>query len=397
MSRTAPVRSLALALLAALSAGAMAIAGQAAPEVVFYAPADDKPAFGDTDVEVDVYAEDVREVVILVDGAEVGRLQRPPYKLTVPLGDSFDGHRFEAIALGASRELVRGVLDTPPLRIDERIDLGLQQLYVTIDRATAVAAAGALESGEFRVLDDGVPQKIVTFEHGDAALTVALLVDASDSMRGGHLEAALGGVRSFLEGMRELDEAALYLFSDSVRFRSPFLERADALKTALNTVEAGGGTAINDALYLAIRQLEARQGRRVVVLLSDGSDIHSALDVESVLWAMHRSRSLIYWIELNEEGGPTGKTSPWRSFELHRREREGLRQLVKESGGRIVPLATPAEAVVAFRDILSELRSQYVLGYYPTTVARNGRWHSVDVRVARKGHRVRTRGGYIAD
>ncbi len=365
------------------------------PEIVFYKPAGHRPAYGDTDIEVDVYADDVREVVFLVDGSEVGRARTSPYKVTVPLGDNFGGHRFEAIALGAGREIVRGVLETPPLRVDEAIDLDLQQLYVTVDRSDGTGIQ-PLEPEEFRVLDDGVPQRIVTFERGDAALTVALLVDASDSMRGGHLEAALEGVRSFLEGMRELDEASLYLFADTIRHRSGYLDRADALEQGLASVEAGGGTAINDALYLAIRQLEARQGRRVVVLLSDGSDIHSALDVENVLWTMRRSRSLIYWIELDDGEGAAGKTSPWRAFAQHRREREGLRQLVEESGGRVVPLATAAEATAAFEEILTELRSQYVLGYYPTRVARDGRWHPVDVRVARRGHRVRARGGYVA-
>ncbi len=364
------------------------------PEVVFYSPVEGRPAHGDTRIEVDVYADGVREVVFLVDGTEVGRVSRPPYRLTVPLGESFVAHRFEAVALGADGELVRGALETPPLRIDEQLDLGLQQLYVTVDGAGS-GGSSPLDREDFQVLDNEVPQEIVTFERGDAALTVGLLVDASASMRGGRLEAALEGVRAFLEGMRELDEAALYLFSDSIRFRSPFLERAESLRGALASVDAGGGTAIHDALYVAIRQLEARQGRRVVVLLSDGTDIHSALPAEDVLWAMRRSRSLVYWIEL-DAGRGGGRTSPWRTLERHRREREDLGRLVVESGGRIVPIATPAEAAAAFQDILAELRRQYVLGYYPSEMAKDGRWHAVDVRIARRGIRARTRGGYVA-
>ncbi len=384
-----------VALMLALAALAPVAADEPEPEVVFYAPSELEPAWGNTEVEVDVYADGVDELIFLVDGDEVARLRRRPWKITVPLGDTFESHSFEVIALGDGRELVRGTLDTPPLRIDDQIDLGLQQLYVTIDASSGNAAG--LEASDFRVFDDGMPQKIVTFERGDAALTVALLIDASESMRGGHLEAALGGVRAFLEGMRDLDEAALYLFADSLRSRSPFLERAEALERELGSVAAAGGTAIHDSLYLAIRQLESRQGRRVVVLLSDGFDIHSALDIEKVLWAMRRSRSLVYWIELGDAGAEVGRSSPWKSFERHRSEREGLRRLVEESGGRVVPLETVSAAAVAFDDILTELRSQYVLGYYPTRVARDGRWHPVDVKVARKGHRVRTRGGYVAD
>lgn len=383
-----------LALGVWLAAAALGQSPDEPAEVVFYAPSEREAAFGDIDIEVDVYADDVREVVFLVDGAEVGRVDRPPYKVTVPLGDDFRAHRFEVLAIGPRGEMVRGVRETPALRIDDRIELELRQLYVTVDHS-ADEGSGLLEMDEFRILDNAVPQRIVTFERGDAALTVALLVDASDSMRGGHLEAALEGVRTFLEGMRELDEAALYLFADSIRYRSPFLERAESLRGALSEVEAGGGTAINDALYLAIQQLEDRQGRRVVVLLSDGSDIHSALEARDVLWAMRRCRSLVYWIEL-ADGGGAGKTSPWRTFERHLEEREGLERLVAESGGRIVPISSPDEAADAFRDILAELRRQYVLGYYPSQVDRDGRWHAVDVKIARKGYKARTRGGYIA-
>ncbi len=383
------------ALLAPLATLALPPAEDAA-EVVFYSPSVTEPAFGETDIEVDVYADGVREVVFLVDGTEVGRLEQPPYRLTVWLDDNLETHRIEVIVNGADRELVRGVLETPPLLIDDMIELELRQLYVTVN-SDAADGVPPLDAHEFRIFDNDVPQRIVTFERGDAALTVGILVDASDSMRGGHLEAALEGARSFLEGMRELDEAALYLFSDSIRFRSPFLQRTESLKGALDTVEAQGGTAINDALYLAIRQLEGRQGRRVVVLLSDGSDIHSALQIDKVLWAMRRSRSLVYWIELNDGRAGAGKTSPWRTSELHRREREGLRELVEESGGRIVTIETPAEAADAFREILAELRRQYVLGYYPAWVAKDGRWHTVDVRIERRGHRARTRGGYVAN
>lgn len=366
-----------------------------AAEVVFYTPSASEPAHGDVDVEVDVYADGVLEVIFLVDGSEAGRLTEPPYRLTVSLGDSFAAHRFEVVVNGPDGELARGLLETPALRIDEEIELDLQQLYVTVDHVDGQRPA-PLDASEFRVFDNDVPQRIVTFERGDAALTVGLLVDSSDSMRGGHLEAALQGVHSFLAGMHELDEAALYLFSDAIRFRSPFFQRAESLRGVLASIEAGGGTAINDALYLAIRQLEMRQGRRVAVLLSDGGDIHSALQAQDVLWAVRRSRSLIYWIELDEGRAGAGKTSPWRTFELHRREREGLRQLVSESGGRIVTIETPAEATDAFREILAELRRQYVLGYYPSQVERDGRWHSVAVRIERKGHRARTRGGYVA-
>ena len=102
---------------------------------------------------------------------------------------------------------------------------------------------------------------------------------------------------------------------------------------------------------------------------------------------------MVYWIALEE--GATSILSTWRSSEEHTTERRGLVKLVEESGGRVVKIGGPAEARVAFDDILDELRRQYVLGYYPTVRLGDGRWHRVNVRVRGPGFQTRTRGGYV--
>ncbi len=395
-----PARELATPVLAAVVLAALVLAAAAAVaeepmRAWFVSPPALEPAIGEVELEIGFEgAGVVREARFLVDGREVGRLSRPPYRLLVELGEEFGPHRFEAVLMGADGELARAVRETPGLRIDEQIDLGLQQLYVALEGARPAAP---LTAGEFAVIDDGRRQEIVTFEGGDAALAVALLIDASQSMVGGALEAAVGGARALLEGMQALDEASLVLFADAVLHRGPYTQEPAELARALEGVSAAGGTALNDALYLAIRQLESRQGRRVVVLLSDGLDIHSALSIEEVLWAARRSRSVVYWIELRGPRYQERVVSPWRSADQHDAERRGLAQLVRETGGRVVPIAEAGEAGVAFGEILAELRSQYVLGYYPTRDLDDGAWHPVAVRVAAPGVRARTRGGYVDD
>ncbi|MEE8139218.1 MAG: hypothetical protein V3T81_10195, partial [Thermoanaerobaculia bacterium] len=111
--------------------------------------------------------------------------------------------------------------------------------------------------------------------------------------------------------------------------------------------------------------------------------------------AIRRSRSIVYWIELHEKSVAAGAISPWRNSAQHAAEREGLRRLVRVSGGRVVAIDSEEQAVEAFHDILVELRRQYVLGYYPKVNRGDGRWHSVRVRVRRPGVRLRTRGGYV--
>jgi Ca-activated chloride channel family protein len=373
-------------------AGAPAAAQEEPPSAWFLSPPALEPALGQVVAEIEVQHLQVSEVSFLVDGREAGRVGRRPYRVRIDLGEEIGPHLFEAVVMGSTGELVRATLRTPGLRVDETVDLELRQLYVALEGATGGGRPLAKE--EFTVIDAGARQEIVTFEGGDAALTVAVLVDASESMGGGALLAALEGARALLDGLRELDEAELVLFADGLISRAPTGAERERL---LSTVEAAGGTALNDALYVALRQLEGRQGRRVVVLLSDGLDIHSVLDADQVMWAMRRCGSVVYWIELRTPRSDDRVRSPWRGDDQHDAEREGLRRLVGESGGRVVPITSLDEAAGAFGSILAELRSQYVLGYYPLRDRDDGAWHSVSVRVSRSGIRARTRRGYVDD
>ena len=382
--------------LALWAVGAVAMAQEEPPPAWFLSPPALEPALGEVVLEIEVQHPQVREVRFLVDGREVGRVLRRPFRQQVDLGQEFGPHRFEAVVIGPAGELVRVAHRTPGLRVDDAVDLGLRQLYVALDGATADKGR-TLAVDEFTVIDDGARQEIVTFEGGDAALAVAVLLDASDSMSGGALRAALEGARALLDGMRELDEAALLLFADGILFRGPYSQEPANLERILSTVRAAGGTALNDALYVALRQLESRQGRRVIVLLSDGLDIHSALGIEQVLWALRRCGSVVYWIELRTPRSGDRVRSPWRTDDQHDVERAGLRRLVAESGGRVVPIERIGDARGAFAEILGELRSQYVLGYYPLRDRDDGAWHQVSVRVRRPGIRARTRAGYVDD
>jgi Ca-activated chloride channel family protein len=196
--------------------------------------------------------------------------------------------------------------------------------------------------------------------------------------------------------LRPLDEATLQLFSDRLLHAVPYTSDPRALAIGLDSVQSGGGTALNDRLFAALLGLEARQGRRLVVVLSDGVDVDSVLDVAQVEELAARSQALVYWIRLLDEGSGPGVTylSAWRNGAEHRREIDGLRSLVESSGGRVLDLARIEEAESAFREILAELREQYVIGYYPTNARGDGAWHSLRVGVERPGLTARSRAGY---
>jgi Ca-activated chloride channel family protein len=397
VKRRGGVRSTLLALSLAIAGSSQARqepVEDAGVTIYLYAPKTGAPALGLVDVHADVLADaPLDEVQVRVDGVVKASFEKPPYRARIDVGEDNVEHRFEIVARRDGRDLLSVERVTPPIKVDEVLDLSLQQLYVTaLERGRF---AERLERDEFVVRDDGALQEIVTFERGDVPITAALLLDSSESMRGAGLRLALEGAKAFLAGLRELDEASVMLVSDHLIIETePTFDVAE-LTASLEGVEAGGGTAIHDHLYLVLRRLEGRQGRRVAILLSDGVDVHGALEAADVLWAARRSRSVVYWIRLEDASTDHGFASQWRDSGAHREALERLGDSVTETGGRVVAIRDIAAAPAAFEEILSELRAQYVLGYYPSVDRDDESWHDVAVSVRRSGVDLRTRSGYL--
>lgn len=380
---------IALLLTAVLGANAPL----AALEVGIVSPPAGAPVFGEVELVVEVESDSppVR-LELQVDGVTVARLTSPPWRVRLDVGQANTGHIFEAMAEDASGSRVHRVLETPAVRVDDALELALRQLYVTVTRGGE--AVLDLPREAFTVRDEGKAQRIVTFERGDIPMTALLLVDASDSMRGRRLAAALAGARAFTRAMHPLDQASLLLFSDRVLHRTPFTGFAEVLEVGLGAVSAGGGTALADHLYLGLQLLEERQGRRVLVVLSDGVDVASGLTMAQVGEVARRSSARVYWIRLGAASA-LSLSCAWKAPEAMRREAADLERLVAESGGRVVPLPRLEDAVPAFAEVLREIRDQYVLGYYPSARRRDGSWHRVAVRAAGPGLTVRLREGYV--
>lgn len=362
-------------------------------EVIITSPSSGRALFGEVDFSAEVFPpEEARKVEFFVDGRDVGEIHKPPFTLKVNVGQDNEEHRFSVKAHSIYDEVEEASVTTPAVRIDLEVDAGLRQLYVTVTAGPDRVLD--LTRSEFTVLDRGTPQTIVTFARGDVRLTAAILVDASMSMKGDRLRFALEGATSFFEGMLPRDDASLVVFSDQLLHDTPFSNDAAQLSAGLDRVAAAGGTALNDHLYLVLKRLERRQGRRVVLLLSDGIDSHSSLGMEEVRWLVQRSRALLYWIRVGNDGEKS-RFSSWKNADEYRAAYRLLENTVIETGGRVVPIERIEEAQVAFAEILKELREQYVLGYYPSESNKDGSWHPVQVRTDRGWLRVRTRGGYI--
>jgi Ca-activated chloride channel family protein len=379
--------------VASLTGAGLLLAGAALAQIAvrIQSPSPDQPVFGTTQVDVGVNSgEKVERVEVFVNGKLMGTAQKPPYKFSLDVGDDNIRREFRAVAHTTSGATAADTIVTVPVQINDEMNLKLRALFASV--ASFGKSNLALNQEDFQVFDNGEPQQIVTFGRDELPLTAVLLLDTSESMQGERLEAVRRGTRAFLDGMKASDEAMLALFSDRLLHFTPFTSDKKELDSAIATTQAAGGTAVNDFLYLSLKLLDARQGQRVVVLFSDGSDVHSVLPAADVLWKARAGQSLIYWIQLG--GKHLSFTSAWRDFKGNDREFDELEKAVKESGGRTLAINRIDELEGAFRNILQELRQQYALGYYPTTAKGDGKWHKVEVRLRGSGGRVRTREGY---
>jgi len=376
-----------------LISGPVWAAGSAA--VVLVAPPPDTPLFGSVEVEVEVSAQQpILRVDLLLDGRLAGSLAQAPYRFTLEVGDENRRHRIEAVAHGADGPLGRAHLESPAVRLDEVVDLQLQQVYVTVTNRRGRRVLD-LERSAFKLRDDRIEQRIVTFESGDIPFTAVLLLDASHSMRGGRLPAAVRGAQAFLAGMKDHDEASVMVFSDHLLEISSFAGPGAASPVALDRAAASGGTAVNDQLFLALRRLEVRQGRRVVVLLSDGDDVHSVLQSVEIEQVARLSQAQIYWLRL-DSGGHQNRTQheSWHDPQTSAQALRRLGGMVKKSGGRVLKIDRTDAIEAAFADVLRELREQYALGYYPSHSSDDGSWHSWQLELPPR-LRGRAGAGYV--
>jgi Ca-activated chloride channel family protein len=380
---------------------ALADAPASGPVVVFTSPQAGLAAFDQVTIDVEVTGgEPVRRVVIFLDDRQVGTLTRVPYRTVVDFGQANVEHTLRAVAHFASGSTGEATMVTPKIRVDQEVTFALQQLYVSVRKDGHRVLD--LARDDFKVLDDGEEQEIRAFARGDIPLAAVVLLDASLSMRGERLRTALAGAQAFFSDMRPLDEGKLLVYCDHTVHATPFTNVPEVLRAGLGDIDAHGGTALNDHLYLALKLLEERQGRRVVVLLSDGVDSHSVLSMEDVLVKARQSQALIYWIRLADEQAevPTGEDLPplftaWHDKEWYWQQFRLLKRTVEESGGGLTTVNRLGEIDGAFHGIMRELREQYVLGYYPSTRRSDGRWRKVKVKVNRSGVDVLTREGYL--
>jgi Ca-activated chloride channel family protein len=242
-----------------------------------------------------------------------------------------------------------------------------------------------LEKADFTILDSGKPQEIVFFQNSVEPFTAVVALDFSFSMNN-HLKLLKAAAEQFILRLLPEDKAQVGAFSDKIGFSGSFTNDRDDLITGLNDLQYGNGTKLYDALDISIDLLDEIEGRKVVLVFSDGDDTASRKSFNDVLTKAREKEVMVYAIGLQAEF--------FNGQRMQRSRPSGaLRRLADETGGGYFELKKTAELAPTFTRVAQELHSLYSLGFTPTTL--DGKEHRLEVRV-KPGMTARARRSYIA-
>jgi len=280
---------------------------------------------------------------------------------------------------------------------DKEIELSSNLVTVTVAvRDASGALVTNLKPDEFAVYEDGVPQEIEGFfRERDVPLRLALLFDASISVAKRMDFERRAANRFFASVLQARDQAALVSISTTWKLEQSLTASPEALAKAAAQLKADGITSLFDAIDGASKYLVSADGRRIVVVLSDGNDTGSTLRPEDALASAQRADVVIYAI------CSSPKATAVRPLE--QLGQQTLQAFTRNTGGTVfIPsgdgnaAAEAAELDAAYAKLIEELRSQYILTYYSTRPANDGTYRKLRVEARRPGLTVAARSGYYA-
>ena len=244
-----------------------------------------------------------------------------------------------------------------------------------------------LEQEDFTVLDNGKPQPITLFQNETQPFTVVVMLDFSFSMTT-HLDLLKAATEQFILRMLPQDKGQVGAFSDKIQFSGEFTNDRDDLVAALKDLQFGNPTRLYDAIDASMDMLKDVEGRKIVLVFTDGDDTASRRGMGDVLDKAKMTETMIYAIGLESEfpiaPGRMQRTRPDR----------GLRKLADETGGGYFELKKTTELAPTFTRVAQELHSLYTIGFAPTML--DNKEHKLEVRMKQTGQTGRARKSYIA-
>lgn len=377
-------------LACALAAGVLAATltaqgGQAEPAggIRITAPTSESYLSGPITVSV-ALAPDIRDVdrvTVFIDGRLACAIEQPPYDCAWDAGPGVREHVVRAVATRASGDRLATTVRTKGVKYADAVEVRVVQVSVLVKDRAGEFVRG-LTAKDFRLLEDGVPQRITNVADEDAPLELVMALDISSSMAGVMPEVKAAAT-SFIAALRPRDMLAILGFNDNIFTVARRDVAADARARALSRLAPWGGTALYDAIGRGLDLVQRQAGRKGLIVLSDGDDESSRLSLDAVERSLQSSDAVMYTVGL----GRAGEVAKLKGI---------LERLSDVTGGRLVVAREPKALQEAFGAVVTDLAHQYVLSYSPSNDAQDGKWRRITVELPGTNHRIRARQGYLA-
>ncbi len=273
-----------------------------------------------------------------------------------------------------------------------KVNVSLVHVIATVKNKSG-QLVGALTKDDFEIYDNGARQAISVFERQtDQPLSVALLIDVSGSTAKDlkfETDSASRFLKALLAEGKPDDRVSIFKFDDTVTRITPFTHDFTLLDMRLRKISGSAGTSLYDAIYLAAGELETRQGRKVMVIVSDGGNTTSSYDSHQALEAAQLADAVIYPLVVMPITSDAGRNIGGEN---------ALTFMAERTGGRTFLPSLSKQLDKAFDDIISELRTEYYMGFYPQAAPlTKERFHSLKVGVKNPELQVSARNGYYGE
>jgi len=286
-----------------------------------------------------------------------------------------------SLPLGPLRPLVAGAQQPPTFKSGTQV----VSLFVTVADAQKRLVPG-LTQEDFEVYDNDKPQPIVYFDNSVQPISVVVMLDTSGSMTM-TIDLLKRAAEQFVIRLLPEDKGRVGAFNDKLQISSRFTNNRDELVTSVHDVDYGNGTRLWDATAMALDELKPVDGRRVVLVFTDGDDTESKVGLGTVIERARNEETMVYAIGLESNyfnGQRMIRSKPDR----------GLRRIADETGGGYFELEKTSDLAPTFTRVAQELHSQYVIGFTPTQL--DNKVHKLSVKMKQPGLAARARRSYLA-
>lgn len=249
-----------------------------------------------------------------------------------------------------------------------------------------------LTASDFEVRDNSVAQTVAAIATIES-VQLGVVLDASGSMTGARMALARRATSDLLGQLTQADRFSVVAFGDQVGIVANRGTSVAETVTALESIQAGGGTALLDATFAGILAADGGDGPKLLLVLTDGRNNSSWLQAAAVIDAARRHETAVYPVAVDPDRRWPSRVSWFRrtsdSLAL-------LQEIAEQTGGRQVDADWDRSLGEVFQTILREYRQRYIVSFTPTGVRKGDGWHDLEVRVKRRGATVRARTRYWA-